>query len=141
MPDRNRAGNARIDADAPTDEKPHYLADGGTLARTNGGSPQRFVELVDIHRDIILTLARSGPTHGRGLMDDLACLRDEDITDSRLYRNLGDLEDLGLVEIRENKHDERSHEYALTPTGRSAVREHAQRVTGAVDSLDQEAER
>jgi DNA-binding PadR family transcriptional regulator len=115
------------------------VADGGTVA-ANGGALNRFPELVDIHRDILLTLARSGPTHGRGLMDDLATLRDEDITDSRLYRNLGDLDALGLVEIREHVHDDRSHEYALTAQGRSAVREHAQRVTGAVEAL-QEADR
>jgi DNA-binding PadR family transcriptional regulator len=116
-----------------TDEQ-DLVADGGTVA-ANGGTSNRFPELADIHRDILLTLARSGPTHGRGLMDDLATLRDEDITDSRLYRNLGDLDGLGLVEIREHVHDDRSHEYALTAQGRSAVREHAQRVTGAVEAL------
>jgi DNA-binding PadR family transcriptional regulator len=126
-----------IDRDE-TDEQ-ELVADGGTVA-ANGGTSNRFPELADIHRDILLTLARSGPTHGRGLMDDLATLRDEDITDSRLYRNLGDLDGLGLVEIREHVHDDRSHEYALTAQGRSAVREHAQRVTGAVEAL-QEADR
>lgn len=134
MSDEPTAGEARTGTDAPPTEKP----DASVLGR--GETSNRFPELADIHRDILLTLARSGPTHGRGLMDDLATLRDEDITDSRLYRNLGDLDALGLVEIREHVHDDRSHEYALTAQGRSAVREHAQRVTGAVEAL-QEADR
>jgi DNA-binding PadR family transcriptional regulator len=118
-----------------SDEKV-VMTDGGTVA-ANGGTSDRFPELADIHRDILLTLARSGPTHGRGLMDDLATLRDEDITDSHLYRNLGNLDALGLVEIREHVHDDRSHEYALTAQGRSAVREHAQRLEGAVAALEE----
>jgi DNA-binding PadR family transcriptional regulator len=103
---------------------------------TNGGASKRFPELSDFRRDILLTLARAGATHGAGLVDDLSALRDEEIHDGRLYPNLNALVDADLVEKRENEHDERSHEFVLSERGRHSVREHAQRVTGAVESLD-----
>lgn len=135
-------GGVEIDSDPIDGES--YDGDGGVRPvpahvdppiRTNGGA-RRFPELVDFRRDILLTLARSGPTHGQGLKDDLACLRDEDVNDGRLYPNLNALVDDGLVEKHENRHDERSHEFELSKRGRASVREHAQRVTGAVDALD-----
>lgn len=102
----------------------------------NGGSKQRFLELVDFRRDILLTLARSEPTHGQGLREDLSALRNEDVNDGRLYPHINALVEKGLIEKRENIHDDRSHEYVLSDAGRHSVRDHAQRVTGAVDALD-----
>jgi PadR family transcriptional regulator PadR len=150
MSERTHAGDARTDSDAPTtkktdgyvlgrgetripDEDAVILTDGGIVA--NGGSA-RMPELSDFRRDILLVLARSGATHGRGLIDDLGCLRDEHIGDSRLYPNLNALVERGLVDKRENRHDNRSHEFELSAAGRAVVRDHAQRVTGCVESLD-----
>jgi PadR family transcriptional regulator PadR len=103
---------------------------------TSDGGTQRFPELPDFRRDILLTLARSEPTHGQGLREDLGTLRDEDVNDGRLYPNLNALVEDGLVEKREKEHNDRSNEYRLTDRGRASVRDHAQRVTGAVDALE-----
>jgi DNA-binding PadR family transcriptional regulator len=160
MTDRTTAGDdARTDDDAPRTEKPDahvlgrgethvpdedsvLLTDGGTLA-PNMSVPHRFPELSDFRRDILLTLARSQPTNGSGLLADLSTLRDEQVNGGRLYPNLNALVDAGLVEKRENYHDDRSHEFRLDDQGRRALRDHAQRVTGAVNALGQgqEAER
>jgi len=160
MSDEPTAGlEARTDEDATRTEKPYahvlgrgethipdedavLLTDGGQLS-ANGSPPRRLPELSDFRRDILLILARSEPTNGRGLLDDLSTLRDEEIGDARLYPNLNALVDAGLVEKRENYHDDRSHEFRLADEGRRALRDHAQRVTGAVNALDhgQEAER
>jgi DNA-binding PadR family transcriptional regulator len=149
---------ARTDDDAPRTEKPDgnflgqgethipdegavLLTDGGTLAANGSGDgAHRIPELSAFRRDILLTLAKSQPTNGRGLLDDLSTLRDEEIGDARLYPNLNDLVHMYLVEKRENYHDERSHEYRLADAGRSALREHAQRVQAAVDALNEGGE-
>ena len=95
-----------------------------------------FLGLVGFRRDILLTLACIGPTHGQGLADDLARLRNEEINDGRFYPHLNALVDDEFVEKRENEHDNRSHEYALTEIGRESIREHAQRLTDAVEAID-----
>jgi len=126
-----------VDIEDGSDE-PDLVTDGGTITVSNGDSPDRFPELVGFHRDILLTLARSGPTHGRGLGADLSTLRDEHIYDSRLYRNLGELVDAGLVDKEEFPDDDRAHEFRLAENGQHAVREHAQRLEGAVKALSED---
>ena len=102
------------------------------------GGVARFPELVGVDRDILLVLARSAPCNGRELLADLETLRNEDIEDARLYPHLNELADAGLVEKRENYHDDRSHEFRLSDDGRHALREHAQRVQGAVEAFEEE---
>jgi DNA-binding PadR family transcriptional regulator len=155
MSDEPSAGQkARTDDDAPRTKKTGatvlgdgelhipaehvLLTDGGTV--TNPSIVRRAPELSGFRRDILLILARSEPTNGRGLLDDLSTLRDEEIGDARLYPNLNALVDAGLVEKRENYHDDRSHEFRLAHAGRYALRDHAQRLAGAVDALDQAEE-
>ena len=113
------------------------ITDGGTITVPNGGSPDRFPELVAFHRDILLTLARSQPTNGQGLLADLSTLRDEKIYGSRLYRNLGELVDAGLVDKEEFPNDDRAHEFQLSANGQQAIRGHAQRLEGAVEALNE----
>lgn len=156
MSDEPTAGQkARTDDDAPRTKKPGatvlgdgelyipaddavLLPDGGTA--TNASIVRRAPELSGFRRDILLILARSEPTNGRGLLDDLSTLRDEEIGDARLYPNLNALVDAGLVEKRENYHDDRSHEFRLADAGRYALRDHAHRLAGAVYALDESTE-
>lgn len=100
-------------------------------------SVARFPELVAVDRDILLTLAHSAPCNGRELLADLETLRNEKIEDARLYPHLNELVEAGLVEKRENYHDNRSHEFRLTDNGRHSLREHAQRVQGAVEAFEE----
>ena len=111
-------------------------AEAESSARANGGGT-RVPELPGFERDILLTLARLQPTNGRGLLADLSTLRDEEILAARLYPHLNELADSGLVEKRENYHDERSHEYRLAEAGRHTLREHSQRVQDAVEALEE----
>jgi DNA-binding PadR family transcriptional regulator len=95
----------------------------------------RMPELSDFQRDLLMTLARSEPTHGSGLVEVLQSLRAESITQGRLYKNLDDLHDHGLIEKRTLPND-RNNEYALTTEGRESIRQHAQRVAGAADAIN-----
>ena len=154
MSETNSAGDdARTNQEEPTTQKRSVSADswgpsesevadgeivmtdGGTITVSNGGSPDRFPELIAFQRDILLTLARSQPTNGQGLLADLSTLRDEQIYGSRLYRNLGELVDAGLVDKEEFPNDDRAHEFQLSANGQQAIREHAQRHEGAVEAL------
>jgi len=101
------------------------------------GGVTRFPELVGFDRDILLILARSAPCNGRELLADLETLRNDDIGDAALYPHLNALVDAGLVEKRENYHDNRSHEFRLADDGRHSLREHAQRVQGAVEAFEE----
>ncbi|MCY4731143.1 PadR family transcriptional regulator [Natronomonas gomsonensis] len=97
----------------------------------------RMPELSDFKRDLLMTLARSEPTHGSGLVDDLSCLRAENVTKGRLYKNLDELHDHGLIEKRvRTENDNRRNEYALTTAGRESIRQHAQRVAGVADAIN-----
>lgn len=121
--------NARTDGEAPDDKKD------GVRLESDGGT-KRLIDLPDYRRDILLALAHSGPTNGHRIMDVLSALRGEKTNDGRFYPNLNALVDYGLVEKRENEHDKRSHEYALSKRGRETIREHAQRIAGAIEAID-----
>ena len=109
----------------------------GSESSSTSGGVTRLPEVPGFERDILLTLARSQPTNGQGLLADLSTLRDEEVGDARLYPHLNGLADAGLVEKRENYHDDRSHEYRLADAGGHALREHAQRLEGAVEALSE----
>ena len=120
---------ARTDGEAPTDKKTDVRLE-------SDGGAKRLIDLPDYRRDVLLALAHSGPANGHRIMDALGALRGDDITDGGFYPNLNALVDAGLVEKRENEHDKRSHEYALSERGRETIREHAQRIAGALEAID-----
>ena len=120
---------ARTDGDAATNKKTDVRLE------SDGGS-KRLIDLVDFRRDILLVLAKFGPSNGQGIEDDLESLRRERINDGRFYPHMDALVDAGLVEKRENEHDKRSHEYALSERGQETIREHAHRIAGALEAID-----
>jgi len=128
MSETNLAGEARTDEDAPANKK--------TDARVTDGGSKREMPLAGFRRDILIVLANTGATHGRAIADDLESFRSEKVNDGRFYPNLNALVDAGLVEKRENEHDKRSHEYALSERGQETIREHAQRIAGALEAID-----
>jgi DNA-binding PadR family transcriptional regulator len=147
MSETNSAGQkARTDGDELTDQKTsgpmlghgetHIPADDAVILTDGGTVAARIPELPDFQRDILLTLARSEPTHGQGLIDDLGTLRDESINNGRLYPNLDRLVGKGLIEKQIRATDGRTNEYRLTLSGRTALRNHAKRVEVAVEALD-----
>jgi DNA-binding PadR family transcriptional regulator len=121
--------NARTSGDAPTNKNTDVRLE------SDGGS-KRLIDLPGYRRDILLALAHSGPANGHRIMDVLSALRGEEITDGGFYPNLNALVDEGLIEKHEQKHNKRSNEYALSERGRETIREHAQRIAGALEAID-----
>lgn len=91
-------------------------------ARTNGDEPPASARLADLtafQRDLCWLLAHEAPAKGLRLKEVLARYYDEPVNHSRLYPNLDDLVDAGLVE--KGARDRRTNEYRLTAAGRRAL--------------------
>lgn len=67
----------------------------------------------------ILTILAKEPMYGLAIKRELEAYYDDEVNHGRLYPNLDELVDLGLVEKSEL--DKRTNQYALTDTGYAAV--------------------
>jgi DNA-binding PadR family transcriptional regulator len=84
-------------------------------------------------QNILLVLARTGPQHGLGIKADLETLYGTDINHGRLYPNLDELVERGLLE--KSQRDLRTNEYALTPTAHKTIQADASRRAAIADYL------
>ena len=83
---------------------------------TGEGSVAR--ELTAFQRNILVILAEE-PMYGLAIKRELESYYGSEVNHGRLYPNLDDLVELGLVEKSEL--DKRTNQYALTDDGRDAV--------------------
>lgn len=72
-------------------------------------------DLTAFQRDIMYVVAGNDNPHGLAIKEALDDYYNEDINHGRLYPNLDDLVDLGLIEKGER--DRRTNEYELTDRG------------------------
>ena len=79
----------------------------------------RVHELIAIQRDILLVLRGLDEPYGRAVQRELERTQGREILAARVYANLNDLVDLGLVE--KGRKNRRKNEYTLTPAGREEV--------------------
>jgi DNA-binding PadR family transcriptional regulator len=77
-------------------------------------------ELTAFQRNILVVLAEE-PTYGLDIKSQMEDYYDDDVNHGRLYPNLDQLVELGLVEKGEI--DKRTNEYALTEAGYAAIRD------------------
>ena len=77
-------------------------------------------ELTAFQKNILTVLAEQ-PRYGLAIKRELEAYYDEEVNHGRLYPNLDDLVDDGLVE--KNALDKRTNEYGLTEAGFEAVRD------------------
>ncbi|EMA36839.1 helix-turn-helix transcriptional regulator [Halobiforma nitratireducens] len=95
-----------------------------TESCTEKPTPQPLTNLTGFKRDqlfVIRKLAESNP-HGLVIKDTLDCYYDEEISQGRLYKNLGELVDEGYVE----KHplDGRTNAYRPSTRANERLEEH-----------------
>ncbi|MDL0130276.1 PadR family transcriptional regulator [Halobacterium salinarum] len=76
-------------------------------------------DLTGFQRDILYVIADFEEPHGLALKDELEVYYEQEINHGRLYPNLDDLVDKGLVEKGEL--DERTNSYTLTQRGRREI--------------------
>jgi PadR family transcriptional regulator PadR len=72
-------------------------------------------DLTGFQRDILFVIAGNDNPHGLAIKGELDNYYNEDINHGRLYPNLDDLVDMGLIEKGER--DRRTNEYQLTDRG------------------------
>lgn len=89
-------------------------------AKTATPDPGIARELTAFQQNILTILAEE-PRYGLAIKRELESYYDDEVNHGRLYPNLDDLVDMGLVEKSEL--DKRTNEYALTDDGVDAVLE------------------
>ena len=88
----------------------------------DAGAPFDPTDLTRFRLDCLAALRAHGPTHGLDIRGVLDAYYDESVNHGRLYPNLDELAELGLVEKRVHEQDRRSHEYAITEAGLQALK-------------------
>ena len=87
-------------------------------AQTISGTEGIARDLTAFQHNILVILARE-PMYGLAIKRELEAYYGDEVNHGRLYPNLDDLVDLGLVEKSEL--DKRTNQYALTEDGLEAV--------------------
>ncbi|MFB6222517.1 MAG: PadR family transcriptional regulator [Haloarcula sp.] len=87
-------------------------------AQTVTGSPGIAKELTAFQQNILVILAEE-PRYGLAIKRELEAYYDDEVNHGRLYPNLDDLVEMGLVEKSEL--DKRTNQYSLTGEGKEAV--------------------
>lgn len=77
-------------------------------------------DITSFQRNLLIVLANE-PMYGLAVKRELEEYYGEDVNHGRLYPNLDELVDMGLIE--KSQLDKRTNQYELTETGRSAVRD------------------
>lgn len=92
-------------------------------------------DLTAFQRDLLAVLAREGPEYGLAIKRALADDRNEAVNHGRLYPNLDDLVEQGLVEKRAL--DRRTNEYGLTDAGQGELRMYRKWLTNCLEASDE----
>ncbi len=87
-------------------------------AQTVSDTPGIARELTAFQQNILTILAEE-PRYGLAIKRELETYYDDDVNHGRLYPNLDDLVEMGLVEKSEL--DKRTNQYALTDEGYEAL--------------------
>jgi DNA-binding PadR family transcriptional regulator len=94
-----------------------------------------YADLSAFQRDVLIVLRRletsEEDSYGLAIKRRLESRYDDDVNHGRLYPNLDELVDLGLVERGEI--DKRTNRYTLTPDGRSLLEAHADHLDEVLD--------
>lgn len=89
------------------------MAQADTTATTGATNLSAF------QRDTMFVIARIGPASGTEIKDGLSEYYGEEINHGRLYPNLDELVDMGLLE--KGSFDRRTNSYELTPRGETLI--------------------
>ncbi|MFB6218354.1 MAG: PadR family transcriptional regulator [Halobacteriaceae archaeon] len=124
---------ADTDGDAVTDGDEEDAVEGDDASEALPAT--RWYQLHAFQRDVLLTLAaiedQDVASYGLAVKRELETRYGEAVNHGRLYPNLDDLVEAGLVE--KASLDKRTNEYTLTDTGRALVEAHATTVYRTVN--------
>lgn len=118
-----------------TTEDSDTATDGGTAAVQPSNNLRAAHDLSAFQRDLLTVLKRNGPEYGLGIKRQIEDLYNAEVNHGRLYPNLDDLIEMGLLE--KYALDKRTNEYALTERGESVIESYASYMASAAYSTGQ----
>ena len=92
-------------------------------------------DLTLFQQELLYTVGRDRRDYGQGIQESLEERYDDGINHGRLYPNLDELIELGLLE--KEARDKRSNWYVITPAGKELLRRDAQYRYGVAEGLTQ----
>lgn len=92
---------------------------------------ETLTDLTSFQRDVLLAVARSGNPNGLAVKAELESHGYNEINHGRLYPNLDELRDKGL--LHKTARNKRSNEYRVTARGRRELDEYAEWVTSGIE--------
>jgi len=93
--------------------------DSGLLDQQNNDGDVRLANLTAFQRDILWVLHHEGALHGLGIKSALQNYYREEVNHGRLYPNLDELVEMGL--LAKGTRDQRTNEYELTDDAEYAL--------------------
>jgi len=100
-------------------------------AEADGGV--RWFDLTGFERDLLVEIYQMDQPSGQAIRGRMEAEHGEDVKDGRLYKNLNDLVDYGLIDKGEQ--DLRTNYYEITDDGRRLVEETAQSFASATSRV------
>lgn len=94
-------------------------ADGGLVEPASEDGVARLADLSGFQRDILWVLSHHGSLKGLAVKSKLQDYYGENVNHGRLYPNLDELVERGLIE--KGTRDQRTNEYKLTADGKQAL--------------------
>lgn len=91
-------------------------------------------DLTAFQRDTLVVVAKGDGMKGLEVKEELARVRDEEVHHGRMYPNLDELADRGLIEKGER--DRRTNNYAITQEGRAVIGSYIEWLVAADDGGD-----
>lgn len=97
-----------------------------------GSKFQMIFELSGFQRDILSILWHLGPSKGLKIKSELHEMHTDDINHGRLYHNLDQLVEKGLVDKSER--DGRTNEYAITESAQKMMEQYTRWLNDSLES-------
>lgn len=94
-------------------------------------NPER--QLSAFQRDALRVIAQNDGCRGLKIKSVLTESYGEEINHGRLYPNLDEMADLGVIEKGEKAIDDRTNAYSVTPTGKRVLRDFEELYADALD--------
>jgi DNA-binding PadR family transcriptional regulator len=91
--------------------------------------------LTSFQRDLVAFIGARGPCSGTELKEALEQRKEKAIHHSRLYDNLGNLEEMGYIAVKKDTGD-RSNENRLLPLGRRELTQQYEWLTTQVEQMN-----
>jgi DNA-binding PadR family transcriptional regulator len=97
-----------------------------------------IADLSGFQRDLLFVISSNDSDNGLTIRDDLSDYRGEKIHHGRLYPNLDELVELGLVD--KSQQTERANSYSLTDDGRAVLERRVAWTAAMTDATDSDTD-